>query len=57
VGVQEVRCDKVGNGPANYYAFFCGTGNINCHLGTGFFAHVGIRSVVNRGEFVSDRMS
>jgi exonuclease III len=57
VGVQEVRWDKRGTEPAGDYAFFYGNGNADHLLGTGFFVHKRIISVIKRVEFVSDRMS
>jgi exonuclease III len=57
VGVQEVRWDKGGTEPAGDCTFFYGNENADHHLGTGFFVHKTIISVVKRVEFVSDRMS
>jgi hypothetical protein len=39
------------------YTFFCVKGNWDHHLGSGFFVHKAILSVVRRAEFISDRMS
>jgi len=43
-----VRWAKVGSQPAGDYAFLCGRGNNNHHLGSNFNVHKGIRTVVKR---------
>jgi hypothetical protein len=54
--VQEVRWDKGGTEPADYYTFLYGIGNADHHLGTVFLVHKGIRSGVKKVEVVGDRM-
>jgi hypothetical protein len=55
VGVQ-VRWKKGGTEQAEDYTFFCGQGNGDHQLGTGF-SYIRESSAVRRVESVSDRMS
>jgi hypothetical protein len=57
MGVQEVRWEKGGTEQAEIYTYFYGEGNEHYQLGTGFFVHRRIMSVVKRVELVRDRMS
>jgi hypothetical protein len=43
--------------PPDAYIFVYGNRIASNHLGTGFFVHKGIRSVVKRVEFINVRMS
>jgi hypothetical protein len=56
-GVQEVRWEGEVYQISDNYTFFYGKGNINYHLGSGFFVHNRINPAIKRVEFVSDRMS
>jgi hypothetical protein len=57
VGVQEIRWDRGGTEPAGKCTFFYGKGNGNHELSKGFLYLKRIISVVNRAEFVGDKMS
>jgi hypothetical protein len=57
VGVQKVRWDGKGYQIADNYTFLYGKGNINYHLGTGFFYLIESLQQLKRVEFVNDRMS
>jgi hypothetical protein len=57
VGVQEVGWEKGGTEWAKDYTFFYGQRNGDHQLGTGFFVHKRIISVVKTAEFISDWLS
>jgi hypothetical protein len=55
LGVQEVKWEKGGPEWVEDYTLFCGEGNEDHQLGTGFFLYIR-QSYQQLGEFVSDRM-
>jgi hypothetical protein len=54
VGVQKVRWDREGTVRGRDYNSFCGKGNENHQLRTGFFVHHRIVSAFKTAEFASD---
>ena len=56
VGVQEIRCNKVGTVGAGDVIFFHGKGNENQQFGTEFFVHRRIVPKVKKVEFLNDRL-
>jgi hypothetical protein len=56
VTVQEGRWVEGGSESADVFTFFCGNGNANNHLQTGFFIQKGIISAVKKVKVTNDRM-
>jgi hypothetical protein len=57
VAIKVAKPNNVGSLPTDDYTFFYGSGNVKHHLGTDILVCKGIRSAVERGELISDRMS
>jgi hypothetical protein len=55
MGAQEGQAGRGGTEPAGDYTFLYGNWNINRQLGTEFFVHKGIISLVKRVEFASHK--